>query len=117
MIFQLPEGTRLSERVEARNRLLQAYDEEVTILRTFPRTFLERRLPNCRGKIDDCRLRQGYGEPSDSRLSCRPQRNAGPRASLLVAPWAPEKKQETPELANLLEKKRAKPQMLPGPEK
>jgi hypothetical protein len=31
MIFQLPEGTRLSERVEARNRLLQAYDEEVTI--------------------------------------------------------------------------------------
>jgi hypothetical protein len=71
MIFQLPEGTRLSERVEARNRLLQAYDEEVTILRTFPRTFLERRLPNCRGKIDDCRLRQGYGKPRDSRLSCR----------------------------------------------
>jgi hypothetical protein len=67
MIFQLPEGTRLSERVEARNRLLQAYDEEVTILRTFPRTFRERRLPNCRGKIR--RL--------DSRLSCLRQRNAG----------------------------------------
>jgi hypothetical protein len=38
MIFQLPEGTRLSERVEARNRLLQAYDEEVTIQRTLSRT-------------------------------------------------------------------------------
>ncbi len=44
MIFQVPEGTRLSERVEARNRLLQAYDEEVTIQRTLPRTFKERRL-------------------------------------------------------------------------
>jgi hypothetical protein len=42
MIFQLPEGTRLSERVEARDRLLQAYDEEVTIRRTLPRTFKER---------------------------------------------------------------------------
>src|SRR5882672_8487344 len=60
MIFQLPEGTRLSERVEARNRLLQAYDEEVTIRRTFPRTLRERRFPNCRGKIG----RLG------SRLSC-----------------------------------------------
>jgi len=38
MIFQLPEGTRLSERVEARNRLLQAYGEEVTIRRTLSRT-------------------------------------------------------------------------------
>jgi hypothetical protein len=38
MIFQLPEGTRLSERVEARNRLLQAYGKEVTIRRTLPRT-------------------------------------------------------------------------------
>ncbi len=37
MMFQLPEGTRLSERVEARNRLLQTYDEEVTIRRTLPR--------------------------------------------------------------------------------
>jgi hypothetical protein len=37
MIFPLPEGTRLSERVEARSRLLQAYDEEVTIRRTLPR--------------------------------------------------------------------------------
>jgi hypothetical protein len=36
MMFQSPEGTRLSERVEARNRLLQAYDEEVTIRRTLP---------------------------------------------------------------------------------
>jgi hypothetical protein len=43
MIFQLPEGTRLSERVEARNRLLQAYDEEVTIRRTLSRTLKERR--------------------------------------------------------------------------
>ena len=37
MIFQLPEGTGLNERVEARNRLLQAYDEEVTIRRTLSR--------------------------------------------------------------------------------
>jgi hypothetical protein len=37
MIFQLPEGTRLSERVEARSRLLQVYDEEVTIRRTLSR--------------------------------------------------------------------------------
>jgi hypothetical protein len=37
MIFQVPEGTRLSERVEARSRLLQTYDEEVTIRRTLPR--------------------------------------------------------------------------------
>ena len=117
MIFQLPEGTRLSERVEARNRLLQAYDEEVTILRTLSRTFGERWLPNCRGKIDYRRLRQGYGEPRDSRLSCRLQRSAGLTASLLVARRAPEKTQETTELANSLEKKRAKPQMLPGPEK
>jgi len=38
-------------------------------------------------------------------------------ASLLVAPRAPEKKQETPELANSLEKKRAKPEVLPRREK
>jgi hypothetical protein len=36
-MFQLPEGTRLSERVEARNRLLQTYDKEVTIRRTLSR--------------------------------------------------------------------------------
>ncbi len=90
---------------QARNRLLQAHDEEVTIRRTFPRTRQERRFPNCRGKIG----RLG------SRLSCPLQRNAGLTASLLVAPRALEKKQETPELA--LEKKRAKPQMLQGPEK
>jgi hypothetical protein len=35
----------------------------------------------------------------------------------LVAPRAREKKQETPELANSLEKKRAKPEGLPGREK
>jgi len=107
MIFQVPEGTRLSERVEARNRLLQAYDEEVTIRRTLPRTFKERRLLSRRGKTR--RL--------DSRLSCPPQRNAGLTASLLVAPRAPEKKQETPELVNSQEKKRAKPGVLPGREK
>jgi hypothetical protein len=60
MIFQLSEGTRLSERVEARNRLLQAYDEEVTIQRTLSRTLRERRFPSCRGKMR--RL--------DSRPSC-----------------------------------------------
>ena len=66
MIFQLPEGTRLSERVEARNRLLQTYDEEVTILRTFPRTFLERRLSKL--PTENRRL--------ESRPSCLLQRNA-----------------------------------------
>jgi hypothetical protein len=35
----------------------------------------------------------------------------------LVAPRAPEKKQETPELANSLGKKQAKPEVLPGREK
>ena len=93
--------------MEARNRLLQAYDEEVTILRTFPRTFLERPLPNRRGKIR--RL--------ESRLSCQLQRKAGLTALLLVSPRAPQKKQEKPELANSLKKKRVKPQVLPGREK
>jgi len=51
------------------------------------------------------------------RLSCALQRNASLTASLLVAPRAPEKKQETPELANSLEKKRVKPEVLPGREK
>jgi hypothetical protein len=44
----------------------------------------------------------------DSRLFCSVQRNASVRASLLVAPRAPEKKRETPEWANSLEKKRVK---------
>ena len=107
VIFQLPEGTRLSERVEARNRLLQPYDEEVTIRRTLSRALRSSGFQGCRGKTR--RL--------DSRLSCRLQRNAALTASLLAAPWAPEKKQETPELANLLEKKRAKPEVLPWREK
>jgi hypothetical protein len=42
-----------------------------------------------------------------SRLSCALQRNASLTASLLVAPRAPEK-QEMPELAKSLEKKRVK---------
>jgi hypothetical protein len=35
--FSVAEGTGLSERVEARSRLLQPYDEEVTIRRTLSR--------------------------------------------------------------------------------
>jgi len=68
MIFQLPEGTRLSEREEARNRLLQAQDKKVTIRRTFPRIFRERaasKLPRENRRLE-------------SRLSCPLQRNAGP---------------------------------------
>jgi hypothetical protein len=42
------------------------------------------------------------------RLFCSLQRNASVTASLLVAPRAPEKKRETPEWANSLEKKRVK---------
>lgn len=42
------------------------------------------------------------------RLTRSLQRNAGLTASLLAAPRAPEKKQETSELANSLEKKRVK---------
>jgi hypothetical protein len=52
-----------------------------------------------------------------SRLFCSLQRNASVTASLLVAPRAPEKKRETPEWANSLEKKRAKPEVLPRREK
>lgn len=49
--------------------MLQAQDKKVTIRRTFPRTFLERRLPNCRGKIR--RL--------ESRPSCPLERTAALR--------------------------------------
>jgi hypothetical protein len=44
----------------------------------------------------------------DSRLTRALQRNAGLTASLLAAPRAPGKKQETPDSANLLEKKAGK---------
>jgi|SRR6266487_2387732 len=83
---------------QARSRLLQAYGEEVTIRRTLPRNFGERRFSNRRVKI----RRLG------SRLSCALQRNASLTASPLVAPQAPEKKRETPEWANSPEKKRVK---------
>src|SRR5206468_8315265 len=43
-----------------------------------------------------------------SRLFCSLQRNASLTASLLVAPRAQEKKRETPEWANSVEKKRVK---------
>ena len=43
-----------------------------------------------------------------SRLTRSLQRNAGLTASLLAAPRAPEKKRETPDSANSLEKKRVK---------
>ena len=36
---------------ETRDGLLQAYDEEVTIRRTLPRTFRERRFSSHRGEI------------------------------------------------------------------
>jgi len=70
---------------ETRNGLLQANDEEVTIRRTLPRTFRERRFSSRRGEI----RRLG------GRLTRSFQRNAGPTASLLAAPRAPGKKQET----------------------
>jgi hypothetical protein len=107
MMFQLPEGTRLSERVNARNRLLQAYDEEVTIGRTLPRISKSGGFEAAEKKLR--RL--------DSRPSRPCQRNAGVTASLLVAPLAPGKKQETSELANWLEKKRGKLEVLPEREK
>jgi hypothetical protein len=47
-----------------------------------------------------------------SRLFCSLQRNASVTALLLVAPRAPEKKRETPELVNVLEKKRVKVESL-----
>ena len=83
---------------EARSRLLQAYDEEVTIRRTLPRTFRERRLfkPPRRDKT------------AGGRLCHALQRNASLTASPLAAPRAPGKKQEMSELANSLEKKRVK---------
>jgi hypothetical protein len=43
-----------------------------------------------------------------SRLTRSLQRNAGLTASLLAAPREPGKKQETPDSANLLEKKPGK---------
>jgi hypothetical protein len=92
---------------EARNRLLQAYGEEVTIRRTLPRTSGRGGFQTAREKL----RRPG------SRLSCTLQRNADLTASLLAAPRPPEKTQETPELANSLKKKRAKPEVLPGREK
>jgi hypothetical protein len=61
--------------------------------------------------------RQGKIRRLGSRLSCLLQRNADLTASLLAVPRAPEKTQERPELANSLEKKRAKPEVLPGREK
>jgi hypothetical protein len=68
MIFQLPEGTRLSERVEARNRLLQAYDEEVTIRRTFianRRGAAASKLPRENRPLPPSpRLRRAKGQPS-----------------------------------------------------
>jgi hypothetical protein len=89
--------------MEAKNRLLQAYDEEVTIRRTLP--------PASRSggfQVAEKKLRR-----PGSRLSCPRQRNAGVTASPLVARRAPGKKQETPELANWLEKKRGKLEVLP----
>jgi hypothetical protein len=78
--------------------LLQAYDEEVTIPRTLARTFQTTAISNANEK-------KTAGQPS----FCALQRNAGLTASLLAAPpWASEKKPETPELANSLEKKPAK---------
>ena len=103
-IFQLPEGTRLSEHVEARNRLLQVYDEEVTIRRTLPPSLKARKFQAVEERIR--RL--------SSRLSCPIQLNAGLTETLLVAPTELGKKQEMPELANSLEKRRATVEPWPG---
>ena len=107
MIFSCLRVTRLSERVEARNRLLQPYDEEVTIRRTLSQA----------SRVGAPNARRGKIRRLESRLSCQLQRKAGLTALLLVSPRAPQKKQEKPELANSLKKKRVKPQVLPGREK
>ena len=104
MIFQLPEGTRLSEQVEARNRLLQVYDEEVTIRRTLPPSLKARQVSSRRGE----KIRRLI-----SRLSCPIQLNAG-LTETSVAPTELGKKQEMPELANSLEKRRATVEPWPG---
>ena len=101
--FELPVNA-----VEARNRLLQVYDEEVTIRRTLPPSLKARQGPSRRGE----RIRR-----LSSRLSCPIQRNAGLTEALLVAPTELGKKQEMPELANSLEKRRATVEPWPGPGK
>jgi hypothetical protein len=121
MIFQLPEGTRLSERVEARNRLLQAYGEEVTIRRTLSRTSRNGGLQAAEEKYDGwtavflvrfsetpplrrrCWLRRGRRRRSRRRLNWRTcwRRNgrslrscrggSSSRSSLLFHQLAPER--------------------------
>ncbi len=84
-------------RGDARNGLLQARGEEVTIRRTLPQLSYEQRLRSREMETAECRL-----------LLLLFRRHAGLTAWLSVAPLAPVKKQEKPELAKSPAKKQGK---------
>jgi hypothetical protein len=102
--------------LEARRRLLQVYDEEVTIRRTLRRVLNSRDLQRATALTAVRRERLESGRSLVYGLDAL-QRNARLTVCPSVALQGPEKNPEKPEWASSLEKKLAKVELWPGREK